>query len=131
MYFESENERRWNTPPKLTPEQADGKSNFDNESPQPRFLPFSASFTLSSGGTSNNAHSLSVGGSEDGISFSQSASQAAGSAGIEGYAKKILIRNESSAIRRRGLADPIGISEGDSTSRIYIINLKFSRVDDG
>ena len=90
IYFEAESERRWNTPPKLTPGSADGKSNLDNDStqPQPRFLPFSASFSLSAGGDSDNAHSLSVGGNQDGISFSQSASQSGGSSGNLGYVRE-------------------------------------------
>ncbi|XP_028981902.1 hornerin-like [Diachasma alloeum] len=79
VYFNDEAERRWNTPPELTPEAASPKN---GNSPQPRFLPFSASFSLSAGGS--NAHSLSVGGTKDSISLSQSQSSSSGSFGNAG-----------------------------------------------
>lgn len=81
---ETEHEGLWKTREKLTAEQPRGKSNDHNDSIQPRFLPFSASFSLSSGGLTNNAHSLSVGGGNDGISFSQSTSQSGTSNRNEG-----------------------------------------------
>ncbi|XP_011305560.1 circumsporozoite protein-like, partial [Fopius arisanus] len=71
VHLNDETERIWNTPPELTPEAGQ-----DGNSPQPRFLPFSASFSLSAGGS--NAHSLSVGGSQDGISLSHSQSSISG-----------------------------------------------------
>ncbi|XP_057326668.1 serine-rich adhesin for platelets-like [Microplitis mediator] len=72
VHFEEERQR-WNTPPELVPvgsERNENENNSDN--PQARFLPFTASFTLNTG--ANNAHSLSVGGSDEGISLSQSQS---------------------------------------------------------
>ncbi|XP_063971824.1 uncharacterized protein LOC135159746 [Diachasmimorpha longicaudata] len=79
VYFNDETERRWNTPPELTPEAASPKN---ENSSQGRFLPFSASFSLSAGGS--NAHSLSVGSTKDGISLSQSQSSSSGDFGHVG-----------------------------------------------
>ncbi|XP_046421192.1 uncharacterized transmembrane protein DDB_G0289901-like [Neodiprion fabricii] len=73
IFFNAEDERRWNTPPELIPESV-GKSKVAPADPQGRFLPFSASFSLSAG--ENNAHSLNVGANDGGVSLSQSASQA-------------------------------------------------------
>ncbi|XP_012255936.2 uncharacterized transmembrane protein DDB_G0289901-like [Athalia rosae] len=72
IIFNDEDERRWNTPPVLIPEPL-VKSNAAGR-PDGRFLPFSASFSLSAG--ASNAHSLSVGANEGGVSLSQSASHA-------------------------------------------------------
>ncbi|KAH0567309.1 sericin 1-like [Cotesia glomerata] len=72
VYFQEEG-RRWNTPPELIPVGSSRNQNENNsDGPQARFLPFTASFTLNTG--ANNAHSLSVGGSDEGISLSQSQS---------------------------------------------------------
>ncbi|XP_043269806.1 secreted protein C-like isoform X2 [Venturia canescens] len=94
---------------KLTPEQSRGKSNHENDSIQPRFLPFSASFSLSSGGLTNNAHSLNVGGGNDGISFSQSTSQSGASNWNEGSG----ISASQSSSFAAGLS---GISASDSNA---------------
>ncbi|EZA61284.1 hypothetical protein X777_11991, partial [Ooceraea biroi] len=66
-----EHERRWNTPPKLTPESVVKMSS--REDPQTRFLsliPVTATLSLNTG--HNNAHSVSLGASLDGISLSES-----------------------------------------------------------
>lgn len=72
IVFNEEDERRWNTPPELTPEPIEKSRSAGGQ--QGRFLPFSASFSLSAG--ENNAHSLSVGANNGGVSLSQSTSQA-------------------------------------------------------
>lgn len=69
--FTQEHERRWNTPPELTPEPVVKISN--DEKFQTRFLslsPVMATFNLNAG--NNNAHSISLGASLDGISLSES-----------------------------------------------------------
>ncbi|XP_011349651.2 uncharacterized protein LOC105286403 [Ooceraea biroi] len=69
--FRREHERRWNTPPKLTPESVVKMSS--REDPQTRFLsliPVTATLSLNTG--HNNAHSVSLGASLDGISLSES-----------------------------------------------------------
>ncbi|XP_018353094.1 PREDICTED: uncharacterized protein LOC108754916 isoform X2 [Trachymyrmex septentrionalis] len=66
-----EYERQWNTPPELTPESI--VKILDNEEPQMRLLsliPVTATVSLTAG--NNNAHSVSLGASLDGISFSES-----------------------------------------------------------
>ena len=70
--FPIDDDPRWNTPPKLTTGSTE-KENGNNDPVQARFLPFSASFSFAAGG--NNAHSLSVGGNQEGITLSQSSSQ--------------------------------------------------------
>ncbi|KAF7990292.1 hypothetical protein HCN44_000097 [Aphidius gifuensis] len=71
--YNSDNEKRWNTPPELIPEALSDMIKIQHSS-QPRFLPFSASFTVNSG--SSNSHSLSIAGTNNGISLSQSQSMA-------------------------------------------------------
>ncbi|XP_018363382.1 PREDICTED: uncharacterized protein LOC108761385 isoform X2 [Trachymyrmex cornetzi] len=66
-----EYERQWNTPPELTPESI--VKILDNEEPQMRLLsliPVTATVSLIAG--NNNAHSVSLGASLDGVSFSES-----------------------------------------------------------
>ncbi|XP_025988571.2 uncharacterized protein LOC105196359 isoform X2 [Solenopsis invicta] len=66
-----EHERRWNTPPKLTPESVVKMLN--DEEPQTRLLsliPLTATVSLNAG--NNNAHSVSLGASLDGVSLSKS-----------------------------------------------------------
>ncbi|XP_011052724.1 PREDICTED: uncharacterized protein LOC105145080 [Acromyrmex echinatior] len=68
-----EYERQWNTPPELTPESI--VKILDNEESQMRLLsliPVTATVSLTAG--NNNAHSVSLGASLDGISFSESKS---------------------------------------------------------
>ncbi|XP_012231269.1 uncharacterized protein [Linepithema humile] len=69
--FTQEHERRWNTPPELTPESVVKISN--DEKFQTRLLslsPVTATFSLNAG--DNNAHSVSLGASLDGVSLSES-----------------------------------------------------------
>ncbi|XP_032662800.1 uncharacterized protein LOC116840328 [Odontomachus brunneus] len=69
--FRNEHERRWNTPPELTPESVVKMSS--NGEPQARLLsliPVTATISLNAG--HNNAHSVSLGASLDGISLSES-----------------------------------------------------------
>ncbi|XP_034934813.1 putative protein TPRXL [Chelonus insularis] len=84
IYFDPNYERRWNTPPELI-SKASRTEDQNSNTPQARFLPFSASFTLNAG--SSNTHSLSVGSNNEGISLSQSQSSSSspfrnGSSGI-------------------------------------------------
>ncbi|XP_014482067.1 PREDICTED: uncharacterized protein LOC106748243 isoform X2 [Dinoponera quadriceps] len=70
-HFRNEHERRWNTPPELTPESVVKMSS--NGEPQARLLsliPVTATIGLNAG--RNNAHSVSLGASLDGISLSES-----------------------------------------------------------
>lgn len=70
-HFKDEHERRWNTPPELTPESVVETS--DNGKHQPYLLslnPVTATINLNEG--NNNAHSVSLGASLDGISLSES-----------------------------------------------------------
>ncbi|XP_015601000.1 P17/29C-like protein DDB_G0287399 [Cephus cinctus] len=106
IHFNEEDERRWNTPPELTPEPA-GKGRLKDSSPQARFLPFSATFSLSAG--DRNSHSLTLGGNRDGLSLSQSASQAEGSLVNGGSA----LSASQSASFSAGLS---GISAADSNA---------------
>ncbi|EFN80487.1 hypothetical protein EAI_08391 [Harpegnathos saltator] len=71
VHFSNEHERRWNTPPELTPESVVKMSS--NGEPQARLLslvPVTATISLNAG--HNNAHSVSLGASLDGISLSES-----------------------------------------------------------
>ncbi|KAK0179068.1 hypothetical protein PV327_007893 [Microctonus hyperodae] len=108
IYFDEENVRRWNTPPELTVNRGKPETNLnDDNTPQARFIPFSASFTLNP--NENNAHSLSVGGTSDGISLSQSQSS---SSGHFGNAKPSNSVSQSSSFSA-GLS---GISASDASA---------------
>ncbi|KAK0171206.1 hypothetical protein PV328_008957 [Microctonus aethiopoides] len=108
IYFDEENMRRWNTPPELIVNGGKHETNLnDNNTPQARFIPFSASFTLNP--DANNAHSLSVGGTSDGISLSQSQSS---SSGHFGNAKPASSVSQSSSFSA-GLS---GISASDASA---------------
>ncbi|KAL0126151.1 hypothetical protein PUN28_004937 [Cardiocondyla obscurior] len=61
---------RWNTPPELTPESV---KMLNNKEPQTRFFPFiPVTTTVGLNAGNNNAYSVSIGASLDGISLSES-----------------------------------------------------------
>lgn len=73
VHFNDEQEKRWNTPPELTPEQVSRKKpETINGRAEARFLPFSASFSLNAG--QDNSEALQLGAGLGGISVSQSSS---------------------------------------------------------
>ncbi|XP_016838685.1 uncharacterized protein LOC100678814 isoform X2 [Nasonia vitripennis] len=100
----AEAERLRNTPPELS--SVGGDPALPGQA-QARFLPFSASFSLSAGG--NNAQTFSIAGTPDGIGLSQSSSH--GSAGTNGNPGSFSASQSSSVA-----AGLNGISASDSNA---------------
>ncbi|KAK2578890.1 hypothetical protein KPH14_009755 [Odynerus spinipes] len=110
VQFNEEHEKRWNTPPELTPEQVTGKkSTAINGRPEARFLPFSASFTLNAG--QDNSEALQLGAGLGGISVSQSSSFS--QAGANSFGNSGSLASSQSASFAAGLT---GISASDANS---------------
>ncbi|XP_076637470.1 uncharacterized protein LOC143349806 [Colletes latitarsis] len=66
-FLAGENERRWNTPPELIPEQVNEKSDVKNE--RSLSIPITANINLNTG---NNAHSLGFQVGPEGFGYSES-----------------------------------------------------------
>ncbi|XP_024882465.1 epidermal growth factor receptor substrate 15 homolog isoform X1 [Temnothorax curvispinosus] len=69
LFVRADEHERWNTPPELTPESV---KILNNEEPQTRLFSFVPTATVSLNAGNNNAHSVSLGASLDGISLSES-----------------------------------------------------------
>ncbi|XP_043496336.1 uncharacterized protein LOC122520290 isoform X1 [Polistes fuscatus] len=111
VHFNDEHEKRWNTPPELTPEQVTRKkAETINGRAEARFLPFSASFNINAG--QDNSEALQLGAGLGGISVSQSSSFSQAAANSFGNTGSSLSASQSSSFAA-GLA---GISASDANS---------------
>ncbi|XP_011882226.1 PREDICTED: uncharacterized protein LOC105569959 isoform X2 [Vollenhovia emeryi] len=68
-FVRTDKHERWNTPPELTPESV---KMLNNGEPETRLFSFNPTATVSLNAGNNNAHSVSLGASLDGISLSES-----------------------------------------------------------
>ncbi|KAL2742094.1 putative transmembrane protein [Vespula maculifrons] len=111
VHFNDEQEKRWNTPPELTPEQVSRKKpETINGRAEARFLPFSASFSLNAG--QDNSKALQLGAGLGGISVSQSSSFSQAEANSFGNTGSSLSSSQSSSFA----AGLTGISASDANS---------------
>ncbi|XP_047353998.1 uncharacterized protein LOC124950775 [Vespa velutina] len=111
VHFNDEHEKRWNTPPELTPEQVTRKKpETINGRAEARFLPFSASFSLN--GAQDNREALQLGAALGGISVSQSSSFSKAEANSFGNTGSSLSASQSSSFA----AGLTGISASNANS---------------
>ncbi|KAL2722674.1 hypothetical protein V1478_009537 [Vespula squamosa] len=111
VHFNDEQEKRWNTPPELTPEQVTRKKpETINGRAEARFLPFSASFSLNAG--QDNSEALQLGAGLGGISVSQSSSFSQAEANSFGNTGSSLSSSQSSSFA----AGLTGISASNANS---------------
>ncbi|KAI4494133.1 hypothetical protein M0802_009167 [Mischocyttarus mexicanus] len=111
VHFNDEHEKRWNTPPELTPEQVTRKkAETINGRAEARFLPFSASLNINAG--QDNSEALQLGAGLGGISVSQSSSFSQAAANSFGNTGSSLSASQSSSFAA-GLS---GISASDANS---------------